>query len=119
MPDMRLIVVGAVVWGFLRWLKNPEARLRVDRFLLKLPVAGRLIRGLNTGRFSRTFSILTASAVPVLEAEHGRPVLLNILSTTWAALHAAGDGMAHRPDPRWGRLMASLGEPAKSRAVHQ
>ncbi len=63
-----LIAAGAVVWGFLRWLKNPEARLRFDRFLLRLPVAGRLIRGLNTGRFSRTFSILTASAVPVLEA---------------------------------------------------
>jgi len=63
-----LIALGAVVWGFMRWLKAPEARLRFDRFLLRLPVAGRLIRGLNTGRFSRTFSILTASAVPVLEA---------------------------------------------------
>jgi general secretion pathway protein F len=63
-----LIVIGAAVWGFLRWLKSPEARLRFDRFLLRVPVAGKLIRGLNTGRFSRTFSILTASAVPVLEA---------------------------------------------------
>ncbi len=63
-----LIVTGVLVWGFLRWLKAPEARMRFDRFLLRLPVAGRLIRGLNTGRFSRTFSILTASAVPVLEA---------------------------------------------------
>jgi len=63
-----LIVMGAVVWGFMRWLKGPDARLRFDRLLLRLPVAGRLIRGLNTGRFSRTFSILTASAVPVLEA---------------------------------------------------
>jgi general secretion pathway protein F len=63
-----LIAMGAVLWGFMRWLKGPEARLRFDRFLLRLPVAGRLIRGLNTGRFSRTFSILTASAVPVLEA---------------------------------------------------
>jgi general secretion pathway protein F len=52
----------------MRWLKAPGARLRFDRFLLRLPVAGRLIRGLNMGRFSRTFSILTASAVPVLEA---------------------------------------------------
>jgi len=63
-----LIVMGAVVWGFMRWLRAPDARLRFDRLLLRLPVAGRLIRGLNTGRFSRTFSILTASAVPVLEA---------------------------------------------------
>src|ERR1700684_201308 len=63
-----LIVIGAMVWGFLRWLKNPEARLRFDRFLLRLPVAGRLIRGLNTGRFSRPFSLLTGSAVPVLGA---------------------------------------------------
>ena len=47
-------------------------------------------------------------AVPMLEAEFGRPVLLNILSTTWAALHSAGDGMLHRPDPRWGKVLASL-----------
>lgn len=47
-------------------------------------------------------------AVPLLEAEYGRPVLLNILSTTWAALHAAGARMRRRPDPRWGKVMASL-----------
>lgn len=47
-------------------------------------------------------------AAPMLEAEHGRPVLLNITSTTWAALHAAGKRMLHRPDPRWGKVLASL-----------
>ena len=47
-------------------------------------------------------------AVPMLEAEFGKPVLLNILSTTWAALHAAGKRMLHRPDPRWGKVLASL-----------
>jgi maleate cis-trans isomerase len=46
-------------------------------------------------------------AVPLLEAEHGRPVLLNILSTTWAALHSAGR-IPHRPDARWGKVLASL-----------
>jgi maleate cis-trans isomerase len=47
-------------------------------------------------------------AAPLLEAEFGRPVLLNILSTTWAALHSAGSRMLHRPDPRWGKVLASL-----------
>jgi len=47
-------------------------------------------------------------AVPLLEAEFGRPVLLNILSTTWAALHAAGPRMLQRPDARWGKVLASL-----------
>jgi hypothetical protein len=39
-------------------------------------------------------------AVPVLEAEFGRPVLLNILSTTWAALNADRSRIQVRPDPR-------------------
>ena len=47
-------------------------------------------------------------AVPILEAEFGKPVLLNILSTTWAALHAAGSKMLHRPDAKWGKVLASL-----------
>jgi maleate cis-trans isomerase len=47
-------------------------------------------------------------AVPILEAEFGKPVLLNILSTTWAALHAASSKMKHRPDAKWGKVLASL-----------
>ena len=47
-------------------------------------------------------------AVPLIEAEFGKPVLLNILSTTWAALHAAGGKMPHRPDPKWGKVLSAL-----------
>jgi general secretion pathway protein F len=60
-------VVLAVVL-FRRWLRNPEARRRFHRLQLRLPLVGKLARGFNTARFTRTFSILTASAVPVLEA---------------------------------------------------
>jgi general secretion pathway protein F len=60
-------IVGGIV-GFVYWLRNPANRRRFHRFQLKVPLAGRLVRGFNTARFTRTFSILTASAVPVLEA---------------------------------------------------
>ena len=47
-------------------------------------------------------------AVPMLESEFGKPVLLNILSTTWAALHSAGPRLKHRPDPHWGKVLAAV-----------
>ena len=34
----------------------------------EVPLLARLVRGTNTARFARTFSILMASGVPVLEA---------------------------------------------------
>lgn len=51
------------------------------------------------------------NAVPELEATHGKPVLLNVLSTTWAALHAAGT-LVTKPSAEWGLVMGSLGENA-------
>jgi general secretion pathway protein F len=60
------MVVGAVL--FWRWQRAPEARRRVQLTLLRLPLVGKLLRGFNTARFTRTLSILTASAVPVLDA---------------------------------------------------
>jgi maleate cis-trans isomerase len=47
-------------------------------------------------------------AVPMLEGEFGRPVLLNILSTTWAALHACSRPLPQLPDPKWGRVLSNL-----------
>jgi general secretion pathway protein F len=66
-PWLLLSIVLGVI-GFLRWVRAPEARRKVDALLLRLPLSGRLVRGFNTARFTRTFSILTGSAVPVLEA---------------------------------------------------
>lgn len=48
-------------------LRGPKARLYFDRLLLSLPLASKFSRSLNAARFARTFSILTASGVPVLE----------------------------------------------------
>jgi general secretion pathway protein F len=63
-----LAVVLAGAWLLRRWLRDPAARRRFDLLKLRLPLVGRITRGNNAARFARTFSILTASAVPVLEA---------------------------------------------------
>jgi general secretion pathway protein F len=63
-----LIGIALAVVLFRRWLRNPDARRRFHRLQLRLPLVGKLVRGFNTARFTRTFSILSASAVPVLEA---------------------------------------------------
>jgi general secretion pathway protein F len=61
-----LVVLGVV--GFSYLLRSEAFRRRFHQFLLKVPLIGRIVGGLNTGRFARTLSILTASGVPVLEA---------------------------------------------------
>lgn len=65
-----LLLAGLVLAGFAfkRWLRDPAARRRFHALLLRLPLVGKVVRGSNTARFSRTFSTLTSSAVPVLEA---------------------------------------------------
>jgi len=63
-----IAVAVAAVYGFRRWLKAPGARRQFDNFTLRIPLVGRITRGNNAARFARTFAILTASAVPVLEA---------------------------------------------------
>lgn len=63
-----VLVIGGVAFLTHRWLQNPVARSKYHRFLLRLPLIGRLTRGLNTARFARTLAILAGSGVPVLEA---------------------------------------------------
>ena len=45
-----------------------QVRYGWHEFLLKVPFVGRLIRASNTARCTRTLSLLTASAVPLLDS---------------------------------------------------
>jgi general secretion pathway protein F len=63
-----IVAIVLVVLGVRRILSIENARRRFHGWLLSAPVAGRVIRGLNTARFTRTLSILSSSGVPVLEA---------------------------------------------------
>ena len=65
-----LLLVGLIAAGiglhFL--LRRPGPKKRFHQMLLRTPILGRLVRGLNTARFTRTLSILAGSGVPVLDA---------------------------------------------------
>lgn len=60
-------IVAATVAAHLI-LKRPGPRRSFDAFMLRVPILGRVVRGLNTARFTRTLSILAGAGVPVLEA---------------------------------------------------
>lgn len=59
-----MLVVSTLV--FYRMYKRPGFQRKVDRWMLRMPIIGNLIRGKNTAAFSRTLSILAGSGVPIL-----------------------------------------------------
>jgi general secretion pathway protein F len=63
---LAVLVVGGLLTS--RLLRREAWRFRFHALLLRLPLIGRLTRGIQTARFARTLSILAASGVPVLEA---------------------------------------------------
>lgn len=58
-----VIVLGI---GFL--MRIPSVKLQVDRFKLKMPLFGKLMRVVYTARFARTLSSLYASGLPIVTA---------------------------------------------------
>ena len=63
-----LVVLALAVWGFLRWKRTPGGKARWHRFVLTVPIFGRLVRVVAIGRFARTLSTLLKSGVPLLTA---------------------------------------------------
>ncbi|MDH5545712.1 MAG: type II secretion system inner membrane protein GspF [Gammaproteobacteria bacterium] len=61
-----LLVMAAALFSYM--MRIESFKRQFHHLLLRIPIVARLTRAMNTGRFSRTFSILTASGVPVLEA---------------------------------------------------
>ncbi|MCG2608632.1 type II secretion system inner membrane protein GspF [Acinetobacter sp. SM34] len=64
-----LLVAGVVGFtGLLRFLRTTAGHYAFDRLTLKLPLLGKLSRGINAARFASTLSILTQSGVPLVDA---------------------------------------------------
>jgi type IV pilus assembly protein PilC len=62
-----LFAVG-VGFGFRAWYRTDQGRTTVDRFLLRAPIFGVLLRKIAVARFTRTLSALISGGVPILDA---------------------------------------------------
>ncbi len=58
----------AAMYGFRMWYRTVAGRLAVDRFLLRAPIFGPLVRKISIARFTRTLSALLGGGVPIIDA---------------------------------------------------
>jgi len=61
-----LVVMAGAGLGVHFLLRREEIRFRWHSFLLRMPVVGSLVSGVNTARMASTLAILTGSGVPLL-----------------------------------------------------
>lgn len=61
-----LVIIGLI--AFRRYIRSPQGKPRWDRFVLKAPLFGTLVRMVAITRFSKTLGTLVGSGVPLLTA---------------------------------------------------
>ncbi len=61
-------LMGLGIWGFFRYIKTEKGRPKWDRFVLKAPIFGPLIRMVAITRFAKTLGTLLGSGVQLIAA---------------------------------------------------
>ena len=72
----------AAVAGFLTWTSTEFGRLAFDRFILRVPIAGKIVLKATLARFARSFSLAIRSGVPIVQG-------LTLISQTVGNAHVA------------------------------
>ncbi|MFH2037184.1 MAG: type II secretion system F family protein [Candidatus Zixiibacteriota bacterium] len=92
------LTVGSIVGlvGFIYWVKTPGGKGIFDKFMLKTPIFGNLIRKSAVARFTRTLGTLLSSGVSIIDAMEitaktaGNTVVSNAIKKSVMAI-AEGD----------------------------
>lgn len=90
-----LVLLAAAGAGFRFMLRQEDFRYRWHRFLLRLPLLGRTLRGMNAARVASTLGILTSSGIPLLHALQAAvdiPGILPMRAAIEAAVREVRDG---------------------------
>lgn len=67
------LILGAILGGVAFWqgMRTPRFKLAFDRWILTVPLLGKLLRGLDGARFARTLATLFAGGAPLLDSLKG------------------------------------------------
>ncbi len=67
------VLLGAVLGGVAFWqgMRTQKFKLAFDRWILTVPLLGKLLRGLDGARFARTLATLFAGGAPLLDSLKG------------------------------------------------
>ncbi|MDZ7641020.1 MAG: type II secretion system F family protein [Desulfurivibrio sp.] len=108
-----LLALLALLVGGGSLLRRPRIKRWFHRWLLTLPLVGKFIRTVESARFARSFSILTASGVPVLEGlKISAQVVANLSLRGAIEEPGAGCGRGqHQPRPGRRRLLPAADHP--------
>jgi len=58
----------SMILGYRRIRRSPKGRLATDRFFLRLPILGTVVRKIAISRFAQTFGSATHGGIPILRA---------------------------------------------------
>ncbi len=62
-----IVGIGAILVGWRAWIAVPENKFAFDKFKLKVPLLGRLLRDVAVARFTRTLGTLASAGLPILD----------------------------------------------------
>lgn len=63
-----ILLIGAMVGGWIAFLKTPAGEMLWDRFKTKIPLIGTIIERSLLARFARSFSLTFRTGVPLLQS---------------------------------------------------
>lgn len=73
-----ILVLGLIIFTIIYLMKIESVKYKWDKFILKIPMVGKLLVKVYTGRFARTLSNLYSSGIPMVEAlERSSRILSN------------------------------------------
>ena len=112
--------VAGAIYAFLRWKKTDRGRDQWDHFKLRIPRIGDVVQKVALARWSRTFSGMISSGVPILQAieisgdTSGNAVVSQAMSEVYDSVKRGGTIAqpigAHGIFPPMVEHMVSVGE---------